>query len=224
MSKSPDSSFIKPFELMECCILTSPTGRSASNLKEFLHALREVEEEIIHHHLLRCFLKPTYQQSHFPNDFAVWSAKGLGDYRLAEMLANFDPLGECIDLSAIRERLVALVEDYLFEMPVVPVARPGFEFYFETSTLFEIKTGLVARNVEELADCLDKVGVSTIYYHFFYGRQKRQENLDDFSRWLIDTNQDGRTADQLQGLDFYLLSLEELKRKVINVLRSEGED
>jgi hypothetical protein len=216
---------LPPFEFKECSILISPTGQKASNLAQLVFALRHVDPQVIYHHVYRCFLKHTYQQSPFPNDFAIWAAQALDDYLLAEKLANLDPYEECGSIEEVREYLVSSVEDHLAERVYVPVAKPGFDFFFERSVLHVADSGLVAHSVGELAEKLQQVQVSAVYYHFYDARRRLGGNLDDFRRWLM--NDKKRYKDLIRRIgeiDFYLIDLEELRSLLARVLQEGAPD
>jgi len=205
------------FHLKECSILISPTGRSAANLRELHQGLLDVDEDVVHHHIFRCHLKPSYERSVFPNDFAIWSARALGDFALAEKLANFDPyLHDSI--AEIRQLLADIIDDHLRSRDYVPWAKWGFNFHFERSLLFVTDSGLKATNASELARRLYQVDVSAIYLHFFDARRRDGSNLDDFSRCLEETTQDHDLCRRIASLDFHMLSLEEVRGELIEIM------
>ncbi len=209
---------LPPFELKECSILISPTGQKAANLAQLASALHNVEDQVIYHHVYRCFLKHTFQQSRFPNDFAIWAAQALNDFVLAEKLANLDPYGECGRLDEVRAYLTDAVDSHLASKIYVPVAKPGFDFFFERSVLQVSDTGLVARSIPELAENLREVQVSSLYYHFFDGRRRLGSNIDDFRHWLNDSPEHADLVRRIDELDFFLMDLEDLRMRLIEVL------
>jgi hypothetical protein len=81
----------EPFEFTDYALLVMPTGRSASNLREFLNGIREVPVGVIHHHLYGAALHHQLRAWDHPNDFAIWAAESLEDHALAEKLAALDP-------------------------------------------------------------------------------------------------------------------------------------
>lgn len=216
---------LPPFEFKECSILISPTGQKASNLAQLVLALRHVDAQVVYHHVYRCFLKHTYQQSPFPNDFAIWAAQALDDYVLAERLANLDPYEECGSIEEVREYLVASVENHLAERIYVPVAKPGFDFFFERSVLHVVSSGLVAHSVPEMAEKLLQVQVSSVYYHFYDARRRLGGNLDDFRHWLMNDEKKYRNLiRRIAGIDFYLVDLEDLRGLLVKVLQEGAPD
>ena len=87
-------------------------------------------------------------------------------------------------LPALRQRLVDIVEAYLKQNPRAR-ERAAFEpFYFSASELIVIPTPFVARNLEEFADGIRKVSLTSIHYHFIDARLRLKLNSNDFSVWL----------------------------------------
>ena len=124
-----------PFVFSDCFILPMPIGRTAQNLRELLEGLREVDETcaslppvaIPHGHF-----QPTVE---YPNDFALWADTAIQDSRLAEKLSALDPFGY-ENTEQLRDALIDLLEEYLWDLPYVPWVRPEFQFHFtEASTV-----------------------------------------------------------------------------------------
>lgn len=113
-----------PFWFRECFLVTMPLGRKAVNLRELLQTLKEVDTEVLHYHLLQSRLAVTQPVVEYPNDFALWAATALQDVKLAEKLSSFDPL-EYEDLEQVRFAIVDILEDYLWDLPSVPLGPAG---------------------------------------------------------------------------------------------------
>ena len=209
-----------PFEFYECNILIMPTGKKAANLREFAELLKVVSPRVISHHLHQFFIKPVHQPWDYPNDFAHWAAFGLEDFKLAEKLSNLAPF-RFSDIEDLREALVDIIEDHMWESPIIPWARPGSEFFFNESTTIVIPTGIEAKNLTEFQNALIKVNTSSIYYHFFESRQRLHRDVDDFSFWIENNCDCLGLVKQLRNIDFYLYSLLELREKIIQIVESE---
>lgn len=209
-----------PFEFYECNILIMPTGKKAVNLREFAELLKVVSPRVIFCHLHQFFIKPVHQPWDYPNDFAQWAAFGLEDFKLAEKLSNLAPF-RFSDIEDLREALVDIIEDHMWESPIIPWARPGSEFFFNESTTIVIPTGIEAKNLTEFQNALIKVNTSSIYYHFFESRQRLHRDVDDFSFWIENNCDCLGLVKQLRNIDFYLYSLLELRERIIQIVESE---
>jgi hypothetical protein len=208
------------FKFYECIILIMPTGKKAVNLREFAELLKVVSPRVISHHLHQFFIKPVHQPRDCPNDFAHWAASGLEDFKLAEKLSNLAPF-RFSDIEDLREALVDIIEDHMWESPIIPWARPGSEFFFNESTTVVTPTGIEAKNLTEFENALIKVNTSSIYYHFFESRQRLHQDVDDFSFWIENNFDCPNLVRQIRNIDFYLYSLLELRERIIQILELE---
>jgi len=118
-----------PFWFRECFWMPMPLGQKASNLRELLHILREVDESVVYYHLLQSRLTVTQPVVEYPNEFALWAATALQDSKLAEKLSSFDPF-DYDNMEEVRGAMVDIREEYLWDLPTVPWAHAGFEFHF----------------------------------------------------------------------------------------------
>jgi hypothetical protein len=216
MKKEPEASY--PFYFRECFTMLHPTGKRAANLREFLDILRDVPEGVIFHHLHQAYLSFTFHVWDYPNDFARWAARSLEDIALAEKLSNFDPYGRG-SLEEVREGLIEIVEDHLWETPVVPYAPRGGEFYFCDVTTVVLSTDIVAHTLLELAEGIGRTGLSSIFYHFYEARRRLKADVDDFSTWIEENFKRPNLVQAIRSIDFYLYSLEELKQTLLKLLR-----
>jgi hypothetical protein len=101
-----------PFWFRECFLMPMPFGMKVVNLRELLHALREVSDAVIYYHLLQSRLAVAPPTVEFPNDFALWAALALQDSALAEKLSSFDPL-DYDNMGQVRQAMVDILEEYL---------------------------------------------------------------------------------------------------------------
>ncbi len=207
-----------PFWFRECFLMPMPMGRKAVNLRELLQALRDLPESVIYYHLMQSRLAVSQPAVEYPNEFAFWAATALQDSQLAEKLSAVDPF-EYGSLGEVRQALVDLLEEYLWDLASVPWARPGFEFHFCEASMVVIRSEIAAASLREFCQALHQVGLDSIYYHFFEARWRLAvQERDDFSFW-IETNfgYPGLVKD-IRGLDVYFFSLQELRETLINLV------
>src|SRR5215468_5664488 len=120
----------QPFVFKKVLYLVEVTGRKARTLDELLRALAVVPPESVGYHMHREFLAYKFAPIEYPNDFAYWAAKVLGDEILGERLANLRVFKHR-SLEALRGEIARLVGEHLIERPeaAAQVAAPGREFY-----------------------------------------------------------------------------------------------
>jgi len=206
-----------PFWFRECFLIPMPIGTKVVNLRELLQALREVSDSVLYYHLVQSRLAVSLPAVEFPNDFALWAAMALQDMALAEKLSSFDPL-EYENLGQVRQAMVDILEEYLWDLPFVPWARSGFEFYFCEASTVVIRSVISANSLKEFCHSLNKVGLDSIYYHFFEARWRLETPIDDFSHW-IETNFDlPELVAGIRGMDIYFYTLGEIRNKLLSLI------
>lgn len=210
---------LNPFWFHECVVLTMPTGRTAVNLRELLHTVREVDASVLSYHLWQSRMAIVHPEAEHTNDFAVWAATALQDSRLAEKLSVVDPFS-FEDMEQIRDALVEILEEYMWDLPSVPWARPGFEFHFcEASTVVLLRARIVAGTLNEFRSGLAGVGVDSIYYHFVDARWRlRKQKTDDFSIWLRDSYGLPELVEAIQGIDVWFTTLEGIRQTILDLI------
>jgi hypothetical protein len=213
-----DQTAANPFWFQECFLIPMPIGRRAINLRELLQAVREAEESVLYYHLLQSRLIQSQPAVEYPNDFAVWAASALQDSRLAEKLSSFDPF-EYKTLTDVRQAMVDIMEEYLWDLPTVPWARPGMEFHFCEASTVVMRSEFSATNLLEFCQALRKVGLDSIYYHFFESRWRLDpQDMEDFSYW-IGTNFDlPELVAAIRSIDVYFYTLTEIRTTLLDLI------
>lgn len=218
--KNPNQKAKTPFRFFECIALFMPTGKKASNLREFVELVKVVSPQVLFHHLHQFFLKGVFQPWYYPNDFAHWAAFGLEDFVLAEKLSNLDPYS-FPDIENLRETIVDIIEEHMWESPIVPWARPGQEFFFNESYTIVVPTGVEAKSLVEFKKGMTQVNIGSVYYHFFESRLRLKKDVDDFSFWIEDNFGCPQLVKDIRNIDFYLYSLWELREKIVQLVKVE---
>ncbi len=209
------------FKFYDYTLLISPTGQKASNLKEFLNIIEQAEDRVIFHHLYQSHVKYDQKIGEFPSDFANWVAYELEDSALAEKLANFDPY-DYKTVNKAREVLIEIIEEHIWDLPTIPWARSGSEFYFSNATTIVLPLGIEAADLNEFRNALDNIPDSSLYFHFYESRKiKKEKKYDDFSQWIEDNFQKEELVKKIREIDFYFFSVGETRQKLIDILDSD---
>lgn len=197
------------------------TGIVARNLGELLAGLESVGGSSIFYHTHQQYLAHHFETPLFYNDFAMWISEALQLDELAEQLAAIDLLSFTA-IRALREEIIARIRKYLAENPDGERrSPPGDEFHFSRSKSFVLPTGNVARDPADFFDKLPQVSNDSLFYHFFDARLRLGHTTNDFSRWLADRGETD-LAHQIDSLDPYLRSLDELKADIIELGAKRG--
>jgi hypothetical protein len=221
---SRDQTAENPFWFRECFLMPMPIGRKAVNLRELLQAIQEVDEAVLYFHLLQSRLILSQPEVEYPNDFAIWAAASLQDTRLAEKLSSFDPF-EYENLAQVRQAMADIIEEYLWDLPSVPWARPGLEFHFCKASTVVIRSEISAANLKDFCRAIQAVGVDSLYYHFFEARWRLElRKVDDFSFW-IDTNFDlPQLVEAIRAIDVYFYTLPEIRTTLLKLIHQHVEE
>ena len=207
-----------PFWFQECFLMAMPLGKKAVNLRELLEGLREIDESMLFYHLIQSRLALGQPTVEYPNDFALWAANALQDNKLAEKLSSFDPF-EYQNLGLVRQAVVDLLEEYLWDLPSVPWARPGFEFHFCQASVVVMHSLISAHTLKEFCEALTQVGMDSIYYHFFEARWRLGElKGDDFSFWIETNFGLPELVKAIRDVDIYFYNLNELRETLLGLI------
>jgi hypothetical protein len=214
----PDPPAQDPFWFRECFVMSMPIGRMASNLRELLHALHELDDSVFYFHLWQSRLTIAHPGLEYPNDFALWAGTALQDSKLAEILSSFDPFGY-ESMKQVRDDLVDLLDDYLWNLPSVPWARPGFEFHFCEASTVVLRSQVAVETLADFHSTLKRVGLDSVYYHLVDARWRlRPKRTDDFSIW-IEMNFDlPDLVSAIRDIDTSFFTLEEIRNTVLSLV------
>jgi Family of unknown function (DUF5752) len=218
MNFDPNLPAKDPFWFRDCFLMTMPLGKKATNLKELLQILREVDESVLYYHLVQSRLAVTQPVVEYPNEFALWAATALQDSKLAEKLSSFDPF-DYDHMDQVREAMLDILEEYLWDLPSVPWARPGFEFHFCKASTVVIRTEMPADTLKDFCRGLGNVGLDSVYYHFFEARRRLgMRHIDDFSYWIEFNFGLPELVEAIRDIDVYFYSLKEVRDTLLELI------
>jgi hypothetical protein len=209
-----------PFYFNSAAHLLRISKEKASNLEELLEAVRSCSDGCIFQHTFQTLEEHHFIREGFSNDFSHWAFSACNEVGLAERLAALD-VREFTSITALRDRVVNIIESYLAKNPRAATRAAMEPFYLMAAELVVVPTPYVARNLEEFADGLRKVSVHSIYYHFIDARLRIKLNNNDFSVWLDQELDLGAAADRINRIDIYTSTLEGVRRNILRTIESE---
>lgn len=203
--------------------LTELTGLKASNLKELAGLIKKVPGSSIYHHTHRFLQQHQYLSPEPPNDFAYWVADILAEKELAEKLSSINTV-EFSTIHALREKLAHTVAAHVKSQGRTRArqAKHGDEFHFMKSVSFVMPTKYSAGTLAELAQCLEKVTIDAIYFHMFEAKLRLDKDTNDISNWLRGALKQKRLAEELEMMDPYTFTMEQLRRELIRHINSHA--
>jgi len=203
-----------PFHFNSAAHLSRIGRQKAGNLSELLEALKVCPDESIFQHTFQTLREHHFIREGFSNDFAHWAFASCNEVGLAERLAGID-VREVTSIAALRQRLVDIVEDHLHQNPRAR-DRAAFEpFYFSASEVVVIPTPFVAQDLEEFADGIRHVSLTSIHFHFIDARLRLKLDSNDFSLWLKHELDLGAVADRVNRIDIYTSTLHDVRRAIL---------
>ncbi|MBI4396943.1 MAG: hypothetical protein HY548_07610 [Elusimicrobia bacterium] len=206
----------RPFRFFTRLTLTVATGQKAATPVQLLDGLKYQPDSVIYHHTHRFLWQHQHLVPEPPNDFAHWVTHVLQEERLGEKLAAVDTV-RFSSLGDLRRSLAGAVEDHLKESARSRAAAEGKEFHFLRAVKFSVPTPHSARTLDEFADGLKKVSISSLYLHVFEARLRNPGGENDFSLWLDQLGLKG-LAEAVAALDPYTQTLEGLRRDILRFI------
>ena len=208
---------VKPFYFNTSAHLLRITRQKANTLAEFLDALRECPEGSIFQHSFQTLEEHHFIREGFSNDFAHWALSACNEPGLAEELASVD-VREFTSVAELRERFIQIVETFLQRAPAAGARMARETFYFCASDTVVIPTSFVAHTLHEFTEGLRGVSVHCIHHHFIEARLRLKLMSNDFSQWLHEDLGLTDAARQLNRIDIYTMTLEDVRNQIIRIV------
>jgi hypothetical protein len=208
---------VKPFYFNTSAHLLRITRQKSNTLAEFLEALRECPEGSIFQHAFRTLQEHHFIREGFSNDFAHWVLSACNEPSLAEGLASVD-VREFTSVAQLRERFIQIVEAFLQRAPAAGTRIARETFYFCASDTVVIPTSFVAHTLSEFAEGLRGVSTHCVHHHFIEARLRLKLMSNDFSQWLYEDLGLSESARQLNRIDIYTLTLEDVREQIVRVV------
>jgi hypothetical protein len=198
-----------------CLELREFVGARAEDERQLADHIEQAPTDSIYYHTHAFFLRHKFLAGIYPNDFATWVAVQLRDQALGERLAMVDP-AEFSTLQALRDELVAVIDDHLQQLQSVPRIVVGEPFDFVRSRTIEIPTGVLVSTLDEFREALVDVDSSAIYLHVVQARARfGREN--DFAAWLGHGLGLTHLAARVRALNPYGATLERTRTRLLNL-------
>lgn len=210
----------EPFRFFTRLHLKELTAIKARTLKELVEVLKTAPEAVIYYHTHHFLEEHHYLTPQPSNDLAIWVQEALGYDVLAETLASVDTF-QYTSIQALRERLVAIIEEYLTQLPYLREAAPGDEFHLIKSVSVILPNGYEASDLREFLEALRKLSPGSLYFHMFESRLRLGRGLNDFSAWLAGSLGEDELARRIARIDPYTVTLEGLRTTIVQLIEKE---
>jgi hypothetical protein len=208
---------VKPFYFNTSAHLLRITRQKSNTLYEFLEALRECPESSVFQHSFRTLQEHHFIREGFSNDFAHWALSACNEPSLAEGLASVD-VREFTSMAELRERFIQIVQSFLQRAPEAGKRTARETFYFCAADTVVIPTSFVAHTLRDFAEGLRGVSVHSVHHHFIEARLRLKLMSNDFSQWLCEDLGLTEAARQLNRIDIYTVTLEDVRSQIIRIV------
>ncbi len=212
-----------PFDFYTSSQLVEITGKKAANLKEFLDILKEIDDSSIFYHVHHAIREHQFAPGIYSNDFAHWVGEELDGNALAEKLANIN-IKDFTEIQALRAKIIKIVDNYIKANPDINTLAAKHKFYFCRNIGIVLKTKYAAWDLEEFCELLRRVGLRSLFFHFFEARLRLGRKTNDFSDWIKFNFQNEKLARQIEALDPYLYTMDELRDQIIKLVGGQKEN
>jgi len=193
------------------------TGKKAFDIEGLLHLIKTCSESSIFYHTFSAFMKMREVQLPYNSDFAIWVYRSLNEKALAEKLMVID-FSEYNNVERLRNRLIAIIEDYVRQNPLCRKKIGDDPFYLYDVRRVVYLTDKFAYDLASFRDAIAKISIYSLYYHFIESRLHTQLELDDFSSWIEESLGLSDLAQKIRKIDISVYTLEGLRSRVIQVI------
>ncbi len=195
-------------------------GIKAKNPLELLEGIRNVPLSSIYYHTHRFLQQHHYLYPEPPNDFAYWLTNILNLRGLGEQFFGINTVG-FRNLHELKAEFVRILEEYLSKGGRTTECSESLGFHFMSCVTFVVPTPYVAHNLKEFVKILRKVSPCSLYFHMFEARMRLERDDNDFSAWFKGIGKT-KLAQGISKLDPYTITLEGLRKKIIEVIEKNA--
>ncbi len=209
-----------PFYFYTSSNLVELTGERANTLEELIALLKRCTGSAIFYHVFQSYRERHFTIEKYHSDFAQWISTSLDEEALAERLGSLD-MRDFTTIRALRESMVKVIEDYLDRYPQCRSRQSKTPFFFCQSVSVVMPTNYIAWTLEDFYRIIEKIGLRSIHYHLIEARLRLGIHTNDFSNWFRNSLRRERLAKQIEDIDIYLHTLEEIRMKILHYVKEE---
>jgi len=209
-----------PFYFYTASNLVELTGEKANTLGELITLLKRCSGSTIFYHVFQSYRDRHFVIEKYHSDFAQWISTSLDEEPLAERLGVLD-VRDFTSIRSLRESTIKIIEDYVQKFPQIKDPQGKTPFFFCQSVSAVIPTKHIAWSLEDFYQIIGKIAIRSIHYHLIEARLRLGIHTNDFSHWLRDSLKKERLAQRIEGIDIYLHTLEEIRKKILHHIEEE---
>ena len=197
-------------------------GLKAVTISELLSGIKTVPDSSIYLHTHKFLHQHHFLSPEPPNDFAYWVTNVLNENALGERISSIDII-RFHTIADVRKQFVNLIEGFLLTSRRGVEAPAGEEFYFMASQIFVLETPHIAQTLEDFIRCLETVSIHSLNYHMFDAHLRMEQEENDFSEWFRAIGMTA-LANEIRHIDPYTRTLDGLRKKLLNIVRTHAKN
>ena len=205
-----------PFCFVAASYLMRIRSERARTLRELGQHLLVVSNESVFYHTFQSL--ESHHYTIYSNDFAQWTMAACNQPALAEKLGAVD-VRDFTLIDDLRRSLVQILETYLGKSSYAADQSAFEPFYFCEAVEFVVPLESCAHNLAELADGIRRMSLQTLHHHFINARLRPKLGADDFSNWIEHSLGLPALAKQLDKIDFYTNTLDQIREEILETLQ-----
>jgi hypothetical protein len=209
-----------PFYFYTSSNLVELTGEKANTLEELLVLLRRCTGSAIFYHVFQSFRERHFAIEKYHSDFAQWISTSLNEEALAEKLGSLD-IRDFTSIRSLRELIIKTIEEHVQRYPQSKERQGKTPFFFCQSVSLVMPTRHIAWGLEDFYQIVGRIGIRSLHYHLIEARLRLGIHTNDFSNWFRDSLRKERLALRIEGIDIYLHTLEEIRKKILYHIKEE---
>jgi hypothetical protein len=202
---------------MAASTLNRVCGVQANTIAEMREHLRSISADSVFNHTFQSLSVHHYLTEGFSNDFAQWVLAACNAPQLAEQLSALD-IRQYESVEALRSDLERVFDDFVRAEPEVAARRAFEPFYFTEAVTVTVPTGLLAHNLAEFCEALERISIHSLHFHFVTARL-RGPSKNDFSAWIEKHFELTELADRIESIDIYTNTLEGVRQLILKECR-----
>jgi hypothetical protein len=209
-----------PFYFYSSSNLVELTGEKANTLEELVVLLKRCSGSAIFYHVFQSYRDRHFVIEKYHSDFAQWISTSLDEEPLAERLGVLD-IRDFTSIRSLRELTIKIIEEYVHKYPQSKGQQGKTPFFFCQSVSVMMPTKYIAWGLEDFYQIIGKIGIRSIHYHLIEARLRLGIHTNDFSYWFRDSLKKEKLAQRIEGIDIYLHTLEEIRKKILHHIEEE---
>jgi hypothetical protein len=209
-----------PFYFYTSSNLVELTGEKADTLEELVDLLKRCSGSAIFYHVFQSYRERHFAIEKYHSDFSQWISASLDEEPLAERLGALD-VRDFISIRSLREVMIRIIEDHLQRYPLCGKRLGKTPFFLCQSVSVVMPTKYTAWTLVDFHQIISRIGIRSIHYHLVEARLRLGMHTNDFSHWIRTSLDKAGLAKQIEDIDIYLHTLEEIRKMILQDVQKE---